>query len=191
MKEELLNTVEQYLFSSVEELQKAKIPQPQRDRLFRLREMYFFWREHPRMAERDVVAEIRRRYKLGLSSAYEDVRLIKMVVGKMTQTPIEYHRWQFLAKFDQTWEMAVLKQDTRTMERLLNTYGKYTRLGEDEKENIPYSDIIPPFLEITTDATVAGFKPLPNAREIAAKLEKRYIQEIEQISTPKEVRFIT
>lgn len=174
-----LEQVETHLFSSVEELEAARISQAQRTRLMRLREMYFLWREHPRMMEKDIVTLLRIRYHIGTSAAYDDLHILRRVLGKMTVSPQEYHRWVFLQRYDEAWQLARANQDARAMAKLLNTYGKYNRLDAPEESEAPYSEIVPPFLDITGDASIAGFKPIKNASEVIARLEKQYAREIE------------
>lgn len=180
--ETFFTQVETHLFSSVEELEAARISEAQRNRLYRLRDVYFYWREHPRMSEKEVVALLRERYKLNLSAAYDDLHILRRVIGKMALSPQEYHRWVFLQRFEEAWEIAVGKEDARAMGSLLNAYGKYNRLDAPEEATAPYGEIVPPFLEITGDAAIAGFTPIKNAREVAAKLEKLYVREIEYSS---------
>lgn len=177
--DDFLIQVETHLFSSVEELEKARISSAQRERLKRLREVYFFWRDHPRMMEKEIVALLETRFKVGKSTAYDDLGLLRHVLGRMCQSPQEYHRWVFLQRFEQAWQLATIKNDTKAMAALLNNYGKYNRLDAPEDVTLPYSEIVPPFLDITGDASIAGFTPIKNAREVAAKLERKYAREFE------------
>lgn len=174
-----LSQVETHLFSSVEELEKARISSAQRERLTRLREVYFYWRDHPRMMEKEIVALLENRYRVGKSTAYDDLGMLRHVLGRMCQSPQEYHRWVFLQRFEQAWQLATLKKDTKAMGALLNNYGKYNRLDAPEESSAPYAEIVPPFLDITGDASVAGFTPIKNAREVAEKLERQYAREFE------------
>lgn len=174
-----LTQVETHLFSSVEELAAARISEAQRLRLLRLRDVYFFWRENPRTSERDIVVLLQHRYKVGKSAAYDDLHLLRQVVGRLTQSPQEYHRWVFLQRFEEAWELAKQNEDARALGSLLSAYGKYNRLDAAPDGASPYADIVPPFLDITADASVAGFTPVKNAREVAARLERQYARDIE------------
>ena len=146
-----LSQVETHLFSSLEELEAARISEAQRGRLMRLREAYFFWRDHPRSPEREVVQLLQTRFG----------------------------RWVFLSRFEEAWELAKENEDARALGSLLSAYGKYNRLDAAPDGASPYADIVPPFLDITADASVAGFTPVKNAREVAARLERQYARDIE------------
>ena len=174
-----LSQVETHLFSSLEELEAARISEAQRGRLMRLREAYFFWRDHPRSSEREVVQLLQTRFGLGHTAAYDDLHLLRRVVGKMTLAPQDYHRWVFLSRFEEAWELAKEKEDARALGSLLSAYGKYNRLDAAPDGASPYADIVPPFLDITADASVAGFTPVKNAREVAARLARQYARDIE------------
>lgn len=129
--------------------------------------------------EKEIVELLENRYRVGKSTAYDDLGILRHVLGRMCQSPQEYHRWVFLQRFEQAWELATLNKDTKAMGALLNTYGKYNRLDAPEESSAPYAEIVPPFLDITGDASVAGFTPIKNAREVAEKLERQYAREFE------------
>lgn len=59
--------------------------------------------------------ELEYRYKISKSSAYDDVRIIKRLLGDLAKTTKDYHRYKFCQMIDETFEMARRIKDARAM----------------------------------------------------------------------------
>ena len=99
----LLDTVQRFLFADEREMQEAGLSTSTRGRMIRLRDIYNHWLAHPRFLDKDIVAEIIRRYKVGKSMAYEDLKVVKYCLGAMNQSTVEFERWQFRQRLDEAW----------------------------------------------------------------------------------------
>lgn len=172
----LLDTARKYLFADDAEMQKAGLSQATRGRMIRLRDIYNHWLAYPRLQDRDIVSEITRRYRVGKSAAYEDLKVVKYCLGAMNQSTVDFERWQFRQRLDEAWNTAKANGDARAMAQLINAQGKFMRLDRDETAAPDYSTITPPFLEITGDVSVVGFEPIPNAERLIKKLTALYIK---------------
>lgn len=75
-----IDVCQKYLFADVSEMVADGIPELIQKRLIRLRDMYNLWLQFPRKKDLEIVGELERRYKIGKSAAYEDVRDRKSVV---------------------------------------------------------------------------------------------------------------
>ena len=148
----LIETAQKFLFADEREMQEAGLSQTTRGRMIRLRDIYNHWLAHPRLLDKDIVAEIIRRYRIGKSMAYEDLKIIK------------------------AWNTARINSDARAMAQLANAQGKFMRLDKDEATAPDYSTITPPFLEITGDVSVVGFDPIADVDKLVKKLTARYIK---------------
>lgn len=186
MTDELVQRTQKYLFAEEEELTKARLPQKAIERMLRLRTMYGYWVANPRLADKEIVAELKRRYGIGPSVAYEDVRLIKVCIGNLNRCTSDYYRWLFTQRCEESFRMAREKGDAKAFAATLAALGKYTRLDKDEGNVPDYSLIVPQTFEISADPEVAGFKRIPNLDEKIKQMESRYIQEI---TAPAEAEF--
>ena len=72
----LIETAQKFLFADEREMQEAGLSQATRGRMIRLRDIYNHWLAHPRLLDKDIVVEIIRRYRIGKSMAYEDLKII-------------------------------------------------------------------------------------------------------------------
>lgn len=158
-------------------MREARLPQPVQQRLLRLRDQYNYWLRWPRLTDRDIVDELRRRYGLGLSQAYEDVRLIKVCLGALNQVTKDYDRWLFRQRLEEGYKMAREQQDAKAFAKVLAAHGKYARLDQNEADAPAYSDIVPQSFEPVGDPTAAGIRPAKNWRERARALEQRFKRE--------------
>lgn len=180
MDSELVHRTQDYLFADEKEMKAAGLTAPQQARLLRLRDMYTYWLRYPKTTERDLVLELKQRYRLTSDSqAYEDVRLIKICLGTLNQVTKDYDRYRFRQLFEEGIEMARQQRDPNAYARLIGAYGKYMQLDKEEADAPAYSDIVPQPFTISTDPSVLGFKPIKDWRDKAARLEARFIQESE------------
>ena len=184
-----IDVCEKYLFSDVEEMTKEGIPELIQQRLIRLRDMYNYWLQFPRKKDLEIVGELELRYKVSKSTAYEDVRLIKRLLGDLAKTTKDYHRYKFCQMIDETYEMAKRIKDARAMGAAANYYGKYTQLDKEDILDKGYDKIIVQPFEPTDDPTVLGIKPIPNVRErIKSKIQQYWSDDIEDVEF-EEVEF--
>lgn len=172
----LIETAQKFLFADEIEMQEAGLSQATRGRMIRLRDIYNHWLAHPRLLDKDIVVEIIRRYRIGKSMAYEDLKIIKFCLGAMNQSTVDFERWQFRQRLDEAWNTARINGDARAMAQLVNAQGKFMRLDKDEATAPDYSTITPPFLEITGDVSVVGFDPIADVDKLVKKLTARYIK---------------
>ena len=169
-----LAIAKEHLFSSVEEMQKAHLPAPTQQRLLRIRDIYNYMLQYPRLEDKDVILELRKRHSIGTSVAYEDLRIIKVLLGTFNQVTKDYDRYFFRQRALEGFELARQTQDAGAFAKVLAAYGKYSMLDKEELEAPTYGDIVPTVMVPTDDPSVVGIKPMKNAREMARKLREKY-----------------
>lgn len=180
MDAELVQRTQNYLFADEKEMKAAGLTASQQGRLLRLRDMYAYWLRYPKTTDRDIVLELKQRYRMTSDSqAYEDVRLIKICLGTLNQVTKDYDRYRFRQLFEEGIEIARRQQDPNAFARLLADYGKYMQLDKSEADAPAYSDIVPQSFVLSTDPSVIGFKPIKDWRKVAARLEAQMIKETE------------
>lgn len=177
-----IDVCKEHLFADREEMTKNNIPAVIQERLIRLRDMYNLWLNFPRKKDAEIVKELEIRYTVQRSTAYEDVRIIKMLLGDLNKSTKDYHRWKFCNMIDESYEMAKRIKDPRAMVAAADKYGKYTQLDKDDLIDRGYDKIqIQPF-EPTDDPSVIGIKPIPNVRQrIQTKIKQYWNDDIEDV----------
>lgn len=177
MHAQLVEQTQRYLFATEAEMQEARLPMPVRQRLLRLRDQYNYWLRWPRLTDRDIVDELRRRHGIGLSQAYEDVRLIKVCLGALNQVTKDYDRWLFRQRLEEGYQLAREQGDAAAFARVLAAHGKYAQLDKEGDDAAAYSDIVPQHFEPTSDPAAAGVRPAKDWRERSRRLLERYERE--------------
>lgn len=179
MNPELIKRTQDFLFASEEEMQKAHVPTDVRQRLLRLRDMYSYWLRNPKLGDRHILAEIKRRNGLADTQAYEDLRLLKLCLGNLQQMTRDWYQYLFITRCEEGFQMAREKGDAGAFAKVLASLGKFTRLDHEQLAGPDYSQIIPQQFELTSDPTVAGFQRIPNVLQLTQQLERRFKKEIE------------
>ena len=169
-----LDNIQRYLLAPEDELERDGVIPPVRERVMRLRDIYFQWLKRPEMGDAEIVALIRERYGIRQSQAYEDCAVLKVCIGNLQHATRQWYQWLFVQRCEEGFRMAREKNDANSFAKVLSALGKYTRLDREELSLPDYSQIVPLQLEITTDPTVAGFERIPDLKERYNRLMKLY-----------------
>lgn len=177
-----LETARIHLFSSVEEMTRAGIPERIQQKLIRLRDMYNFWLQYPHLKDMDIVLELKKRYGIEKSAAYDDIRSIKFLLGDLNKASKDFHRFRFEQMISSAYEMGKRTKDARAMAAASNYYGKYMQLDKEDEKDLGYDQIVVQPFEPTSDPSVLGIKQIPNIREkIDSKIKQYWNEDIEDV----------
>ena len=189
-----IDIAKEYLFASVDEMKEKNIPEIIQQRLFRLRDMYNYWLQYPRIREQEIVLELQKRYNIqksaayediriikyllgDLNKAYEDIRIIKYLLGDLNKATKDYHRYRFIQRNEESYEMAKRMKDARAMAACDNYYAKYMQLDKEDAKDLGYDKIVIQPFQPSTDPTILGIRPIPNIRQRIADKIKQYMNE--------------
>lgn len=172
-----LTVCKEHLFSDVDEMQRAGIPDIVRNRVIRIRDTYNHWLLYPSKADKDIAQYVMKNREISKSTAYEDIRIVKYFLGHINKTSKDYARWKFNEMALETYAMAKDKTDLKVMRAATDTYGKYNMLDKEDPMDYGFDEIKIQTFEPTDDPTAIGIKPIPNLRKVAAELKKKYLGE--------------
>lgn len=165
------------LFSAQDELDSKNYPPNIVAKVLRLRDMYNWFLANPEQADKDFVREDVERYKISKITGYEDLKVIKILLPALANNSREFHRWRYNEMILETYKMAKLRKDTKTMEKAASSYAKYNRIDNEDSLDIPYDKIVVQPFTATSDPTVLGIKPIPNLREEIKRQMDKYMAE--------------
>ena len=177
-----LDVARDYLFATVDEMNEANLPQVTQTVLIRLRDLYNFWLQYPRLKDLEIVQEDMKRYGVQKSAAYDDLRHIKYLLGDLNKASKDYHRYRFIQRNEETRETAKRLGDARAMAACDNYYGKYMQLDKEDEVDKGYDKIVvQPFVP-SADPTILGIKAIPDIRErIKKKIDQYWSEDVEDI----------
>ncbi len=177
----ILDTARDHLFADVTDMQRAGLPLATQEHIFRLRDLYNFWLQHPRIKDKEIILKLQQDYKLGKSQAYSDLSILKLLLGEFQKTSKDYHRYRFIEMINEAYEVARVNKDAKAMATAADKYAKYTQLNKEDEINFDYDKIAVQAFVPTDDPSVAGFKPVTNLREVIRNTIKKYEKECEYI----------
>ena len=151
-------------------------------RLLRIRSAYALMNEFPSKKDREIVMHMMAIDKIEKSTAYEDLRIIKNLLGTINRQTKDWHRFKFNNMVMKAYDIAELKNDPDAMQKAANTYAKYNQLDKEDIQQIPWDEIVPQTFIPTDDPSVLGIKPMPNFRTKQAELNRKYEAEIQDIT---------
>lgn len=177
----IIDVARDNLFADARDMQRAGVPQATQEHIFRLRDLYNFWLQHPRIKDKEIILKLQQDYKLGKSQAYSDLSILKLLLGEFQKTSKDYHRYRFIEMINEAYEVARVNKDAKAMATSADKYAKYTQLDKEDEINFDYDKIAVQAFVPTDDPSVAGFKPVPNLREVIRNTIKKYEKECEYI----------
>ena len=181
----IIDTARDHLFADARDMQRIGLPLATQEHIFRLRDLYNFWLQHPRIKDKEIVLKLQQDYKLGKSQAYTDLSILKLLLGEFQKTSKDYHRYRFLEMINEAYEVARINKDAKAMAAAADKYAKYTQLDKEDELNFDYDKIVVQAFVPTDDPSVSGFKPYPNLREVIRKKIEHYSKDCDYIEEIK------
>lgn len=181
LKAQTLEVARKHLYSEEQE-----IPEVFREKVKRLRVGYAHWYEFPTKTESDIRDHLMNEFEIARRTAYEDIQIIKILLGDVRNAGKEFIRFQVNAMFDEAYEMAKKQKDPKAMATAAANKAKYNMLHVPDAVELPFDQIVPQPFEPTDDPSVLGLVRDPNIREKKRKMLEKYNSEIEIIDVPFE-----
>lgn len=183
----LIDTAQEYLFADLEKMIASGIPAVTAQHIVRLRDIYNHWLTFPSKKDREIVMYIQQHGGVGKSQAYDDLKIVKALLGNFQKTTQDYHRYRFIEMVRRAYDKAEAIGDARAMVAAADKYAKYTRLNKDDERENRYAKIQRQPFKFTDDPTVIGIKPVPNIREKIKSMKDKYWSEDVQDITFEEI----
>lgn len=150
-----------------------------KDRIVRIRAGFTYWNDFTRKKEKEIAQHLMAMYGIEKSTAYDDVRLIKELLGNINKASKDWHLYKTNCWLEEAVEMARIKNNEDGIIKAAAVSGKINKLDKDDPTEFPWDDIKPQTWTITHDPSVIGIKPIPNLKDKIAKLFEKYKTDIE------------
>lgn len=183
----IYETAIEHLFTDEDKMNSSGLPAATVKHILRLRAAYNMWLRFPSKRDREVVSFIMEQGHVGQSAAYEDLRVLKLLLGELQRTSKDFHRYKVLRMLDAAYEKAKEAGNTRDMVAAADKMGKYTQLDKEDQRDRGYDKIIPQVFVFTDDPTVIGLQRMPGFREKIRKAKEQYWLEDTELVEAEEV----
>jgi hypothetical protein len=130
--------------------------------------------ESPEKKDIDLAAMLMGQFDISRAQAYSDINNVKMMWGNVQRSQKEWDRYAVTEMLREAYNRAKEKNDIKNMVYAAEKLGKYTKLDQEDENQIPYNEIVPPEIEPTGDVSVLGIKPIPDLKEKQRKLREKY-----------------
>ena len=178
-----LDEYARYIVMNDDELREARVNTTILQRLHRLRGLYAYWLQFPDKFERDILQQDMALFNVGRAQAYDDVRLVQVLLGNMQQATRNFMRWKINQDLEADLKAARRQGDYRSVAALEKVRVLNNRTDKEDEPDTAY-DRIPLFGVVFTSNPAAlkipGYDNEASLRKDIDSMNKRYSREIEQ-----------
>lgn len=183
-----LDEYSRYVTLDDAELRQLRVTEGVLLRLHRIRGMYAYWLQFPSKVDNDLVQYDMAMFKVSRSLAYEDLHLVKVLLGNLQQTTKEFMRWKINKSLEQDIAAARRAGDFRSVAALSKVLVANNRTDKDDEPDLEFDKIVPQNFEPTDDPTVLGIERIPDLRGKIRALYKRYSNTMIQDADFEEIK---
>ena len=178
-----LDEYTRYIVMNDDELKEERISTAIIQRLHRLRGLYAYWLQFPDKFERDILQQDIALFGVGRAQAYDDVRLVQIILGNMQQANRNFMRWKINQDLERDLKEARRQGDYRSVASLEKVRVLNNRTDKEDEPQTDY-DRIPLFGVVMTSnpsvLKIEGYDNEAALRKDISVLNKKYSREIEQ-----------
>ncbi len=178
-----LDEYTRYIVMNDDELKEERISPAIVQRIHRLRGLYAYWLQFPDKFERDILQQDIALFGVGRAQAYDDVRLVQIILGNMQQANRNFMRWKINQDLEQDLKAARRQGDYRSVAQLEKVRVLNNRTDKEDEPQTDY-DSIPLFGVVMTSNPAAlkieGYDNEASLRKDIDAMNKRYSREIEK-----------
>lgn len=166
-----------YLSQDSCELREQHVPDATILRVERLRELAAYWRSYPSTSPKELVSRCAQRFKVSQSQAYDDIRLLKVLVGNLEATTKEFARWRANQMIEEDRLAARRDGEWKAVASMQKNYILNNQTDKPDTPDMAFDKIVPLQIEPTDDPSVLGIKVPKNLRQLRDKLIRKYSKE--------------
>lgn len=182
-----LDQYSRYVTLDDSELRELRVAESVLVRLRRIRGLYAYWLQFPSKLDNDLVQYDIAMFKVSRTSAYDDLHLVKVLLGNLQQTTKEFMRWKINKSIEEDIAAARRAGDFRSVAALTKVMVQNNRTDKDDDPDLEFDKIVPQNFEPTDDPTVLGIERVPDLRGRIRALYKRYSNTMVQDAEYEEI----
>lgn len=174
-----IDAYSEYLPLDSDELRRQLVPDDTVFRVERLRELSAYWRSYPQTSPKELVNRCMQLFHVGKSQAYDDIHILKILIGNLEATTKEFARWRANQMIEEDRTAARRDGDWRAVASMQKNYILNNQTDKPDTPDMAFDKIVPLQLEPTDDPSVLGIKAPKNLRARRDKLIKQFLKDDE------------
>jgi len=160
-----------YIVMSDEQLLDEHVGSHILERLHRLRGLYAYWLQFPDKFERDILQQDMALFGVKRAQAYDDVRLVQVLLGNMQQATRNFMRWKINQDLEADLKAARRSGDHRAVASLEKVRVLNNRTDKEDEPDTNY-DRIPLFgVTFTSNPKALGIDGYENEAALRKDIE--------------------
>ena len=168
-----------YISQDSAELRDIHVPEQTIMRVERLRELAACWRSYPSTSPKELVSRCMQLFKVEQSQAYDDIHMLKVLIGNLEATTKEFARWRVNQMIEEDRMAARRDGDWRAVASMQKNYILNNQTDKPDTPDLAFDKIVPQNFEPTDDPSVLGIKAPKNLRARRDKLIRQYSRDDE------------
>ena len=178
-----LDDYSKYIVMNDDELREEHVGTNILQRLHRLRGLYAYWLQFPDKFERDIMQQDMALFGVERAQAYDDVRLVQLILGNMQQASRNFMRWKINQDLEQDLKAARRAGEHKAVAAIEKVRVLNNRTDKEDEPDTAY-DRIPLFGVVFTSnpsvLKIEGFDNEVTLRREIESMNRKYSHEIEQ-----------
>lgn len=155
------------------ELEQEHLPRSFIERLERLRGLYTYWLQFPNKQTQDIVEYDQQLFKIGKTQAYEDIQLVKVLIGDLQASSKDFWRWRINTMIMEDHKSARRAGDWRSAASMQKNLILNNKTDKDDPLELDFEKIVPQQFEMTDNiAIVIPGKTKTSRQKIEDMLQK-------------------
>lgn len=163
-----------YISQDSSELRELHVPDTTIQRVERLRELAAYWRSYPSTSPKELVSRCLQQFGVAQSQAYDDIHLLKVLIGNLEATTKEFARWRVNQMIEEDRQAARRDGDWRAVASMQKNYILNNQTDKPDTPDMAFDKIVPLQIEPTDDPSVLGIQAPKNLRARRDKLIKQF-----------------
>ena len=174
-----IDAYSEYLPLNSEDLRNQGVPEGTIFRVERLRELSAYWRSYPQTSPKELVSRCMQLFKVEKSQAYDDIHILKILIGNLEATTKEFARWRVNQMIEEDRTAARRDGDWRAVASMQKNYILNNQTDKPDTPDMAFDRIVPAEMIPSDDPRDAGINMSKDYRKLRDKLIKRYMHDDE------------
>ena len=149
----------------ISELREEKLPEAFIDRIMRLRGLYTYWLQFPSKQTADLVEYDTKMWNVRKTQAYEDIQLVKALIGDLQQSNKEFWRWRINTMIMDDHKAARRAGEWRAVASMQKNLILNNKTDKEDPIDLQLDRIIPQAFEMTDNIGIV----IPEAKNTSRK----------------------
>ncbi len=156
------------------DMRAANVPEHTIRRVERIRGLYAYWMQFPSKTTQELAEHCRAFFDVQKSQAYDDVRLLQLLMGNLQSATREFWRWKINAEIELDLKKARMNGEWRAVASMQKNLILNNRTDKPDELELQYDKIVPQQFVPTDDPTVLGVKPVKDLRGLIERMNRKY-----------------